>query len=208
MIKEMLLNTLSIIAPYSCLVCDRRSQDGIICKHCLPPFLPIQGSRSIHLWEYEGKAAKIITQAKYKPSAALCVKLGQILGRALREHNFHNQFELAVPIPPSPAHLVSRGFSHTGLIASATAGILKLGVAHSALVYSGSSIPQVGLSNLARKENMKGAFRAKLKLVRDRRILLIDDVITTGATIDTAKQALIEAGASAVAVATLAKVKS
>jgi len=208
MLKEIIFGALSVITPSSCLVCDHRNDQGILCRRCLPAEEPTKFGRNLHLWSYSAKAAKIITQAKYKPSAALCVKLGEILGAALTKAENQSQIDLIVPIPPSLIHLRMRGFSHTGLIASGVAKSLRVGISHVALKYSGTSVPQVGLSTQARLENMKGAFRAKIDLVKNRNILLIDDVITTGATIEAAKQALFEAGAKAVSIATLAKVDS
>jgi predicted amidophosphoribosyltransferase len=112
--------------------------------------------------------------------------------------------DLVIPVPSSNSRLLERGLSHTGIIAFHAARALELPTSFNRLIYSGTGIPQVGLTNKERSDNVKSGFKAKGGDIKDLSILLIDDVVTTGATIQAAKEALYQGGAKTVFVATLA----
>jgi ComF family protein len=112
-----------------------------------------------------------------------------------------------VPVPLHPARLAERGFNQAELLAAACAPRWRLPVLGRALVRVRPTRPQTDLDAEARRVNVRDAFRAPRPAgVRDRRLLLVDDVLTTGATAAAAARALRAAGARAVGVLTLARV--
>ena len=206
MFREFIKTSLQVIAPASCLICNRNTLSGILCRSCTPRVSLNHQPAGVYIWEYTEQVSKIISLAKYKPSPALCKKLGEILGGAIIHWAFEKGFDFIVPIPPSRAHLTERTFSHTGVIASNASYETTIPILFRALSHVGTNQAQVGLSHDERLKNVAEAFKADSKLVSGQKILLIDDVITTGATAKAAYRALIEAGAEAASIATLAKV--
>jgi len=99
-----------------------------------------------------------------------------------------------------------RGFNQAGLLAARAAKVWGLPFAPQALERTKATTPQAGLSRVARLANVRGAFRVRdRRAVDGRRVVLIDDVMTTGATLDACARALKRAGASTVTAVTLAR---
>ncbi|MGH9542305.1 MAG: ComF family protein [Terriglobales bacterium] len=113
--------------------------------------------------------------------------------------------DLVVPVPLGPGRGRRRGFNQSEAIARHLARRRGWRLAARALARRRETLPQAGLSAEERKENVRGAFRARAELVAGRRVLLVDDVLTTGATARACAVALKSAGARAVRVAAFAR---
>ena len=140
---------------------------------------------------------------------------GIALGRLLAEHPGLDAepFSLVVPVPLHPVRLRARGFNQAmeigrGLVpvARGVAGGQRasMGLAHGMLCRVHDNRRQTGLSRKERQENTRGIFTAA-PAVAGQNILLVDDVVTTGATLKEATKTLLEAGAARVAVAVVAR---
>lgn len=111
-------------------------------------------------------------------------------------------YDLLIPVPLHPRRLRERGFNQAHLL---SAGLMRRGVfapwttlAPRALARVRETPPQTRLPRRQRRANLRGAFRAMPEIVRGRSTLLVDDVMTTGATLDVCAQALMSAGARVV----------
>lgn len=112
-----------------------------------------------------------------------------------------------VPVPLHPARLAERGFNQAELLAAPCGARWRLPVLSRALIRARATLPQTDLDPAARRLNVRDAFRvSRPAAVLGRRLLLVDDVHTTGATVAAAAHALRQAGAAAVGVLTLARV--
>jgi competence protein ComFC len=152
---------------------------------------------------FEGKLRELIHQFKYGGMKPLAKPLADYLAAALPRER---QFDAVVPMPLHWRRQWKRGFNQSDLLARATARRCGIPMIR-AVRRVRATKSQAGLSNARRRENVSGAFRARgQKTVRGRRILLIDDVLTTGATASACARVLKRAGATSVTVLTLARV--
>jgi ComF family protein len=114
-----------------------------------------------------------------------------------------------VPVPLHWRRLWARRFNQSAALADAVAAQVKIPVAYGALTRVKATRQQVGLTQSERALNVQGAFRVRPEArpeVKDRRLVLVDDVLTSGATIDACARALLRAGAAAVDVLVFARV--
>lgn len=152
---------------------------------------------------YEGVLRELIHLFKYSRMKPLSKTLAALLASALPRDR---QFDLVVPMPLYWRRQWERGFNQAELLARATARRSGIPM-RNAVRRTRATATQAGLSNARRRENVEGAFRVKKPgMVTGRRVLLIDDVMTTGATASACARALKRAGAKSVALLALARV--
>nr|BAL52748.1 phosphoribosyltransferase [uncultured Chloroflexota bacterium] len=113
--------------------------------------------------------------------------------------------EAVIPIPLSPKRYQERGYNQVALVAYPLALHLQLPYLSQALRRVRETRSQVGLSAQDRRQNVRDAFEARSEWVRGKSVLLVDDVATTGATLSSASEALLSAGAARVYAVTLAR---
>jgi ComF family protein len=112
-----------------------------------------------------------------------------------------------VPVPLHPRRLAQRGFNQSELLAAAIGRRIGVSLHARALVRRTDTPPQTGLSAVARRRNVAGAFAVRERgRIHGRTVVLVDDVFTTGATARACASALRQAGASAVHLLTVARV--
>ncbi|WP_421900585.1 ComF family protein [Maridesulfovibrio sp.] len=116
-----------------------------------------------------------------------------------------SQPDLIIPVPLHPSRLRERGFNQSMILARYAASALKVDLSDHALIRARKTIPQTKLSGAERRTNLHTAFTAAPSLVAGKHILLMDDVYTTGSTVDECSRTLLEAGASRVEVMTLSR---
>lgn len=117
--------------------------------------------------------------------------------------------DLIIPVPLHYRRLVSRGYNQSGWLASAIGKQAQKPVDHATLIRARATPSQAGLSPRARFRNVSGAFQVsarKANKIKGKTIILVDDVLTTGATLSAATKALKRAGAAEIRVLVLARV--
>lgn len=148
---------------------------------------------------YDGTARLLVHRLKYSDRLDLGTAMGRWMVRA--GHEVLAEAELLVPVPLHRMRFWGRRFNQAGELAKAVSRETGLPVAHEALRRVKATRSQVGLSASERVKNVSGAFRPGLDAkgtVRGRRVLLIDDVMTTGSTLNAAANVLRRAGATEV----------
>jgi ComF family protein len=151
---------------------------------------------------YEGTLRQLIHLYKYSRMKPLAKPLGDLLAAALPRDQ---QFDGVVAVPLHWRRKWDRGFNQSELLARSIARRCGVPVLHP-VRRRRSTRAQAGLSNSRRRQNVAGAFVGKPGAAKGLRILLIDDVMTTGATASACAHALKRAGAQSVALLTLARV--
>jgi predicted amidophosphoribosyltransferase len=170
--------------------------------------LPLNGA--LALWSFTtGSAAQhIIHKLKYEHRPGACQYMGRYLGRNIQEQSAGEQLWHAVAyVPMHPAKERSRGYNQARLLAEGVASVLGLPVVH-ALDKHVKTASQTRLGRLARWENARRSFRQRRGGYNPagQNVLLVDDVLTTGATLEGAAQPLLAAGVEHIGIAVLANV--
>jgi ComF family protein len=154
-------------------------------------------------YAYEGTLARAIHLFKYRKCVALARPLAKLM---LVCKDKLPAVDLVLPVPLHPKRLRLREFNQSLLLADRIATDLSLPLSLHNLRRIRQTPPQTELHRAARAENVKHAFAPyHSKVLQDQRVLLIDDVLTTGATVNECAKALRQAGAKAVVVWTLAR---
>jgi len=194
-------NKASRVSSHECVYCGRQLSGNIRCTHCA-------GSNGkldqIFIWgNYEDPLRKALHKLKYKRDLGLGDELSTCLIDMLKENEI--QGDLIVPVPLSTQRFQERGYNQAALLARPIAMALGLPYRPRALKRIRETRTQVGLSISQRRANMEGAFLADSALVAGKSVILVDDVMTTGATLNEAGKALKQASANWVVGLTMAK---
>ncbi|MGE5557367.1 MAG: ComF family protein [Bacillota bacterium] len=148
---------------------------------------------------YDGIIKQLLYRLKYYGESYLGEKLGDLLAERIKGDWGCYFYDLIVPIPISAGKIAERGYNQAALLASGVAEFLRKPLAGEALIRHKETLSQNELSLPERKKNLQDAFlTAKPAQVAGRRILLVDDIFTTGATLSYAARELLKSGAGSV----------
>ena len=156
---------------------------------------------------YDEVARSLVTAFKYGDRLDLAPMMGRWMARAGRE--LLTGADALMPVPLHWRRLWARRFNQAAALAGAIAGVSGVPVLDGGLKRVRPTLQQVGLSKSDRAVNVQGAFRVPAEdkaPVKGKRLVLIDDVLTSGATVDTCARALLRAGAAHVDVLVFARV--
>ncbi|MBI5472840.1 MAG: ComF family protein [Ignavibacteriae bacterium] len=166
----------------------------------------VSGFASAFHFEKDGVLQNLIHQLKYREMTRVGTELGRLIGESLREMLGGVAFDAIVPIPLHPARERERGYNQSEIICRAVSR--DIGVpTRSLLKRIRHTKTQTKLDSRQRKENVAGAFalrRRFARLVDGKMVLLVDDIITTGATVDECARVLKRHGADRVFAASVA----
>jgi len=176
----------------------------VFCTLCRRGAFAFEQARSF-AW-YDGTLRTLIHLLKYHGFRPLAKPLAKQMAGLLEEFE-PGSFDLILPVPLHSKRQRLRGFNQSALLAEHLAQLHRIRLGTKDCFRIRDTRPQTGLRAAERRKNVAGAFTvSRPKAVRSRRVLLIDDVMTTGATVNACARALLEAGAQGVWVATLARV--
>jgi ComF family protein len=179
----------------------------LTCGECLRN--PRPWGRLLAAGPYDGRLRAMILAYKFEGRLDFGRQLQELLLAAF-ERGLDDFPELAacdviVPVPLHPRRLLSRGFNQSREAARLLSARRGLPIAAEALRRVRRTVPQMLLGAAERVENIRGAFAARRELVADRSTLLVDDIMTTGATLEECARTLAAAGAARVDVLVLAR---
>ena len=202
------LSGITYIKRPFCTLCGIpfKSEEGSnhLCGECLTSKRYFTKARSVGL--YEGALLEAIHLFKYNGKIHLASPLGHMLSDSVSQLFDIKSVDLLIPVPLHPRRLRERGFNQALLLARVLKKRYSMALATRILKRWRWTEPQVNLSGKVRKKNVKGSFIISNPLaVKEKNILLLDDVYTTGATINESGRTLLKAGANEVYVLTLAR---
>ncbi len=195
-----------------CSVCGRTlvslqvvGEKEVLCRLCLLQTYGFDRARSYAL--YDGPIVRAVTLLKYEPIAPLGAWFAGRLAKMLLAEFGAALADIVVPVPLHPARQRERGYNQAELIARPLARSLGLRFRAALLVRTKPRPDKLRLTLHERWETVRGAFAPRRgSQVDNLRVLLVDDVMTTGATLDACARALREAGAAQVFGVTVARV--
>ena len=190
------------ITPPLCPRCGRPQASGVLCPGCISWQAQVDGIRSP--FQFDGVVRQAIHQLKYKNLRALAIPLAGLL----RDYLAANPVpaEVLVPVPLHPKRLRERGYNQSSLLVRELGRLTGLPVVSDCLMRQRHTPPQVRTSTVdERRRNLANAFACRDHRLQGRQILLVDDVATSGATVDACAAALKAAGAASVWALVLAR---
>ena len=198
---------LRLISAPMCAACgfpfDYDLGAGVLCGECAgraPPF-----GRARAVLRYDDASRDLVIAFKHRDRTDAAPTFGTWMARAGAE--LLDDADLLVPVPLHRMRLIRRRFNQSALLAHALAGRTGVACAPDALIRTRPTPSQGGLNRAQRLRNVQGAFKVRRAGdMKDRRIVLVDDVLTTGATASACTRVLLRAGAASVDVLTLARV--
>ena len=199
-----------IHSPF-CPICGRpfhsQTEDNHPCEDCLRKRPLYEAAAAPYL--YEGSLMTAIHQYKYSPKSSLASSLGPLLAHFAEGWVKNFDRLLIMPVPLHQKRLRERGFNQSLLLARHVAGRLHSELDFLSLRRVRYTLPQTGLGKDERRKNVRGAFQLKdLEIVRGKTILLVDDVSTTGNTLNECARVLKKAGCKKVFCLVLARAGS
>jgi len=203
----MLKSLISLFFPICCHVCGRSLSEGekILCLKCISA-LP---RTDFHVWENNDlmkklvnlqklqrasaflkftkgeKTQRLVHKLKYENHPDIGLALGDLYGRELRQAGYDSLVDIIIPIPLHKSKLRKRGYNQSAQFAAGLSKALEIPWSDSAVARKVNNPSQTHKSKTERWSSVEGIFHVKRpELILDKNILLVDDVITTGATIE------------------------
>lgn len=203
---EKCLHSFERVGSPMCPICGIPFYEGHndhLCLDCATNKPPFDMARSAVL--YKGSLANMVWQLKYKQRTWVARALASFMNPD--QLGIKDEFEIVTAVPQTKSQMLERGHNQAVDLAVAFCELygFKEKLCLPALTRIKWTKSQVGLSKAEREKNVQGAFLAKKEFVYKKRVLLIDDIITTGATCKACASALKRAGAEEVVVVSFAR---
>lgn len=216
--QAILGSFVNIIAPAICGSCGSESAAYPLplCRNCrtslfeqnIPPYITSPNIERIYSLRLYRSALKCCLQdLKFRGNRRILELVDELLDPFLASERITcPRADLIIPVPLHPSRYYARGYNQSELISMAVSERLSIPVKKRVLIKIRNTSPQSGLKKFARKRNLRGAFRVleRMELV-GRNILLVDDIITTGTTLDECACELLQGGAGSVTGLTIAR---
>ena len=205
---------LDVLYPTKCIVCRKRLPPGIpticpVCRETLPSAANIH-TKGKYLYDcvsavrYEGDVREAILRYKFGGAQIYHIAFGELVAERIYE-DLHGEYDVLSWVPLAPDRKKERGYDQVELIARNVSDRLMVPLIPLLKKRRGVSAQSLAASPEERRANIAGAYRViDPEAVRGKRVLIIDDVVTTGATLSECAKTLCMAGADKVLCATLA----
>lgn len=223
----MLRDFISLIYPHLCASCSKPlyNNENHICTYCryqLPKTnfhlekdnpvsrifwgrVNIRAATSCYYFNKGGKIQRLIHQLKYMGGKEIGITIGRFLGADLKETPLFKDIDCIVPVPLHRSKRRKRGYNQSDYFAKGLSESMEATHINDNLYRASSGVSQTRKAHYERWGNVKSAFKVKRPdQLNGKHILLVDDVVTTGATLESCAQALLDIPDTTVSIATIA----
>ena len=167
--------------------------------------LPLESGTAMYYFHRKSPIQRALHQLKYKNQADIGVRIGRRLGYLLVQSPHFQNLEGIVPVPLHPQKEQLRGYNQSAMLATGLADSLNIPVIKGALIRQHAAESQTRKKRMERFDNVSALFVLRRpERVQGRHLLLVDDVLTTGATLEACGKALLEAPGVRLSMATIA----
>ena len=194
-------SNLALIHEPMCAKCGEPDTPGCLCGKCRQHPLNIEFIRSVAI--FQGTLRNAIHRFKYERLSSMAKPFGDLLARYWIENRF--EADWIVPVPLHSARQRDRGYNQAALLAQRLSERSRHPAIEQGLKRTRATAVQMELKAAERRKNVAGAFECHAAQIKGKRVAVIDDVCTTGATLEACAEALYEAGAASVFALTLAR---
>jgi ComF family protein len=227
-LKNILLDFVSLFFPQYCLSCSDILVKGeeIVCTKCIIDLpktnyhqhitnpiaerlkgrLPMEFVYAFLKFKKKGNVQHLLHQLKYNNHPEVGLTLGRVYGNSLKELELNKNYDLLIPIPLHKTRKKSRGYNQSAKFAEGLSSAMAIPFDDAICSRKIKTATQTKKSRIERWENVKEVFGVDaVEKVKNKSVILVDDVITTGATIEALAIKLMEAGCKKVSVICLAE---
>lgn len=220
--KKVLHDFIDLVFPNCCPGCDQPLVSGEehLCTSCeldLPLYaandnilhyfagrLELTEARAFMKFYHGGIAQNLLHHLKYKGDQELGEYLGRMFIRHLQKESAYKRVDVVVPVPLHKSKLRARGYNQSEVLARGMADKLGVTVDKTSIIRTRKSETQTKKNRADRWLNVSGIFEVTSNKLQGKHVLLIDDVITTGATLEACGETILAAGAVSLSVGALA----
>jgi ComF family protein len=224
--KEVKTSFLHLLFPHVCNGCgsDILNEENMLCMRCISELpetnfhmhpdnpvekifwgrLPLVSATAQYYFSKETRMQHLMHQFKYKSNKDLGKQLGYLMGNDLLLSDRFKNIDALIPLPLFAIKEKRRGYNQATVLCEGIAEIIKVEILKDVIVRTQHTETQTKKGRVERWENIEGKFElVKPEKIQNKNILLVDDVITTGATLEACGQELIKANNVGLSVATL-----
>lgn len=225
-LKEIKESFLHLLFPHVCAGCgsDILNEESMLCMHCLAEMpetnfhfysnnpvekifwgrLPLVGATAQYYFTKESLMQRLMHQFKYKGNKELGKQLGRLIGISLQQSDRFNDLDALVPLPLFAAKEKKRGYNQAYVLCEGIAEVMNLKIYHDAVIRGQYTESQTKKGRIERWQNIDGKFElGNSDKILNKHVLLVDDVVTTGATLEACGQELCKINGIKVSIATL-----
>ena len=226
-VKNYLEDFLHLFFPHNCIGCgtDILNNEDLLCAKCLTQLpetgflskpanpvekifygrLIVQHAGSAFYFNKDSLLQHLIIQFKYRNNKAAGIYLGKILGTLAYNAARFKDVDIIVPLPLNEKKLFKRGYNQASLLGKGVAEILHKPIIENAVERIQFTETQTHKNRITRWQTMEGVFKVSRELLlKNKHILLIDDIVTTGATLESCGAAILEIENTKLSICTLA----
>ncbi len=219
---------LDFIFPPLCVLCDSTINSGnrLLCEKCQqklpklknpllpaeklthPPDPPVWFDKTLALFEYNTDVQKLIHLCKYKNMPKFSLYFGELLGKVILQQPELKEVDMLLPIPLHISRYRERGYNQSALLASGITKFSGVPVYKNILKRNKYTPPQAKLKREERVKNLHGAFTVKNStIIKNTCVAVVDDVVTTGTTVNECARVLRSAGAKKVVIISITRIE-
>ena len=215
--KYLKQNTLSVLTPTVCGICGKINDEGLCCKCAnllekCAKFEIINTNRNMHferliyIFNYEGMIRRLILDYKFNEKAYIYVSFVKFILKNKKIFEILKSYDTIIPVPISKKRMKERGYNQSLLIAREISQILHIELQENCLLKTKNIIEQSKLNKEQREQNIQNVYELKNgQILTNKKILLIDDIYTTGSTVRECSKILQSGKPKAIDVLVLAK---
>jgi ComF family protein len=226
-VKEICRNLAQLFFPHVCLACgtDILSVHTVLCVRCIDRIpvtnflrtpgnqvekifygrIPVTQAGSYCYFSKGSVIQQLLHHLKYKGNRRAGLFAGRLMGEAILASGGFNQVDALVPLPLFPSRERKRGYNQAEILCRGISDVTGINVLNSFVSRLSASQTQTHKNRVERWQNMEGRFMLNNETgLNNKHLLLVDDVITTGATLEACGQELLKAGPASLSIFTLA----